>query len=77
MALITAPTLDMARAGDMIGLTRAFTPARRHQDVRYWRKVLSTEQVAQDRFRVHVEGHSAVFPMTLAPQVPVVLDRGA
>jgi len=75
--LLTAPTFDMAQPLDSIGLTRAFTPARRLEDVRYWRPILSVEPLPADRFRVHVQGNAAVFPMTTGRTVPVVLARPA
>lgn len=73
--LVTAPTYDMVRPGDMLGLTRAFTPARRVEGVDCWRPVLAVESLPGDRVRVTVQGHTSTFPMTMAAAVPVVIGR--
>lgn len=74
-ALIPAPTLDMARPGDLIGLGRGLTPARRTEDVHTWRPVIASFPVGPNRHRVIVRGNAGEIPMTTAPGVPVVLKR--
>jgi hypothetical protein len=77
-ALMTAPTLDMARPGDVIGLNLHFTPARRIEDVRSWHPITDAEPLPGDRFRVTVAGGAGgEFPMTMRSTVPVVLKRHA
>ena len=81
--LLTAPTLDMAREGDLIGIGRSGTPARDARHVLYWLTVLESialpNAMAGDRHRIIVAPASvqrdAARTITMAPGIPVALSR--